>query len=322
MPYWKHLRACMPAKSLEAFSTYRGYLESLHYLELRQPSWQDQANSPVHAFEMAHSLRILNINSGLGHHICLPDGGKGLTNLTIYGGSVKNMCILLGNTPNIETLGLYIQMSRPFERLNSPIMMPKVTSLVISEWDGAAPSSIAHLFESLELPALSNLCFNLDNEESDSTVFVFPEILPHHHCRGITALTVTAPGSKVGKVGLIGILTHIKNLEDLTISAQIIDEDLFSALTRSNNNDDDILPQLLTFDLRNSESIPDHKIFLQMVESRMQDQTEDDKREEGVIGLRKIEEVYLNEPLTFDDPSLASRWQALQSNGLVVYYGD
>ncbi len=50
MPYWKHLRARIPAKSLEVFSTYRGYLKSLHYLELKQPR-QDQANLvPIHTF--------------------------------------------------------------------------------------------------------------------------------------------------------------------------------------------------------------------------------------------------------------------------------
>ncbi|KAK0245291.1 hypothetical protein EDD85DRAFT_873339 [Armillaria nabsnona] len=321
MSYWKHLRARIPTKSLEVFSTYRGYLKSLHYLELKQPQ-QDQANLvPIHTFEMAHGLRVLNISSKLCRHICLPHGGKGLTDLAIYGRFIKDMFLLLGNTPNIEKLQLCIQNSKPFERLGSPIMMPKLTTLEILEWNGAASCSIAHLFESLELPALSNLYFSLDNEESASTVLVFPEILPHHHCHEIVELTVLAPRSKIGKTRLIKVLTHITNMQHLTVSAKIVDKELLSALTRS-GNDDDILPQLRTFDLRASDTIPDHMILLEMVESRMKGQTGDGEQEEGMIELTMLEEVYLDEPLTFDDPSLASRWQALQSNGLVVYDGD
>ncbi len=54
----------------------------------------------------------------------------------------------------------------------------------------------------------------------------------------------------------------------------------------------------------------------------MKGQTGDGEQEEGMIELTMLEEVYLDEPLTFDDPPLASRWQALQSNELVVYDGN
>ncbi len=259
---------------------------------------------------MAHGVRVLDITSALCSHVCLPDDGKGLTNLTIHGPFVKHMFSLLGNTPNIEILKVPFHSSKPFKRLNSPIMMPKVTNLIISKWDGAAPSSIAHLFESLELPVLSTLGFNLD---SDSTIFVFSEILPHHHCRGITAFTVNTPRSKVGKAGLIDFLTHITNLGYFGVSAKVVDGDLFSAFTRS-NIDDDILPRLITFDL-NSESIPEPKMLLEMVESRQTQQGE------GVVRLRKLQELYLDAPLIFDDSSWASRWQSLLRSGLIVNYG-
>ncbi|KAK0440416.1 uncharacterized protein EV420DRAFT_1581841 [Desarmillaria tabescens] len=318
IPYWKNLRACIPTKSFEVFLTYRGYLESLHYLKVRR-ALQDKATSPIRIFEMAQSVRVLDISSGLCSGICLPDNGKGLTNLTIHGRFVKCMFSLLGNTPNIEILGVYFQASKPFERLNTPIMMPKVTALAISEWDGAAPSSIAHLFESLELPALSFLQLCLDNEDSDSTVFVFPEILSHHHCREIRQVEVTAPRSKVGKAGLVDILTCTINLEHLSVAAEVVDKDLLSALTRSNGNER-ILPKLFTFDLRGSESIASYEILLQVAESRRKDEIEPSRQEEALeMGI--LEELYLDEPLTFDDVSLASRWQALQSDGLIVNYG-
>ncbi|PBK61959.1 hypothetical protein ARMSODRAFT_1089444 [Armillaria solidipes] len=319
MPHWKHLCARIPAKSLEVFSTYRGYLESLHYLDLRQPR-QDQAKSPIHTFEMAQNLRVLSIGSTLCRHIYLPDGGKALTELLIRGPFVKHIFSFLRKMPNIEKLYLYFENSKPFERLSTPITMPKLVTLLIAEWNGAAPSSIAHLFESLELPALSDLYFNLDDQETDSTVLLFPEILPHHHCHEINGLTVTAPESEIGKTGLIKVLTHIINMQHLTVSAKIVDEELLSALTRSGNNDD-ILPRLRTFDLRESDTIPNSKILLEMV-ARMKGQTGNGEQEEGVIELKMLEEVYLGEPLTFDDPSLASRWQSLQSNGLVVYDGN
>ncbi len=173
IPYWKYLRACIPAKSLAVLSIYGSYLESLLYIEIDLP---EDAASPIHAFEMAQNFRILEIESSLCRHVYLPDSGHGLTDLTIHGPFVKHIFSFLRKTPNIEKLQLYFVASMPFERLNSPILMPKVTRLVISEWDDVAPSSIAHLFESLELPELFNLSFNLDNEDSDSTVFVLPEI--------------------------------------------------------------------------------------------------------------------------------------------------
>ncbi len=310
-PYWKHLHARI--KSLEVLSTCRGYFESLHSLRLILRPPQEQVKSPIRTFEMAHGVRVLDITSALCSHVCLPDDGKGLTNLTIHGPFVKHMFSLLGNTPNIEILKVPFHSSKPFKRLNSPIMMPKVTNLIISEWDGAAPSSIAHLFESLELPVLSTLGFNLDNLDSDSTIFVFSEILPHHHCRGITAFTVNTPRSKVGKAGLIDFLTHITNLGYFGLSAKVVDGDLFSAFTRSNINDD-ILPRLIAFDL-NSESIPEPKMLLEMVESRQTQQGE------GVVRLRKLQELYLDAPLIFDDSSWASRWQSLLRSGLIVNYG-
>ncbi|SJL03067.1 uncharacterized protein ARMOST_06412 [Armillaria ostoyae] len=362
IPHWKHLRTCIPAKSLAVLSTYGSYLEGLHYLQIGLP--EAHAASPIHAFEMARSLRILDIHSTLCRHIYLPDGGKVLTKLVIHGPFVNHIFSFLRKTPHIQELELHFVASKSFERLSSPIMMPKLTSLVISEWDGAAHSSIAHLFESLELPTLSILQVTLDNEDN-STNFVFPEMLPHHHCRGITALIVTAPSSKVGKPGLINFLTQFSNLAHLTVSAKIVDNDLLLALTRSKDNDD-ILPELRTFNLQGSKSIPEHRLFLQMAESRMKDETEDDEGDnkdeedeaedeaedeedeakaedetedddegdnegedegndkdadqvkEGVM----LQEVYLDGPLTFDDPSLASRWQALQRNGLIVKYED
>ncbi len=312
--YWKHLRACIPAKSLAALSTYGSYLESLHYLAMKLP---EDAKSPIRTFEMAQSLRILEIEPTLCRHIYLPDGGKTLTELVIRGPFVEHIFSFLRKTPNIGKLEVYFEDSKPFERLSSPIMMPKLTNLVISEWDGAAPSSIAHLFESLELPALFYLHFSLDNEDSDSTVFVFPEILPHHRRYEIPQLRVIAPRSTVGKGGLVDMLSRVTNMEHLGVEAKIVDEHLLSALTRSSDNDD-ILPRLRTFDLRCSRSIPDHKMLLQMVESRRKNQTEGGEQEEGIM----LEEVYLDEPLTFDDPSLASRWQSLQRNGLIVKYED
>ncbi len=360
IPHWKHLRTCIPAKSLAVLSTYGSYLESLHYLQIGLPD--AHAASPIHAFEMAQNLRILDIDSTLCRHICLPDGGKVLTKLVIHGPFVNYILSFLRKTPHIQELELHFVASKSFERLSSPIMMPKLTSLVISEWNGAAHSSIAHLFESLKLPTLSILQVTLDNEDN-STTFVFPEMLPHHHCRGITALIVTAPSSKVGKPDLINFLTQFSNLAHLTVSAKIVDNDLLLALTRSKDNDD-ILPELRTLDLRGSKSIPEHGLLLRMVESRMKDETEDDEgdsqdkeeeddeedeaeaedeteddeedgegdgegedegddkdvdqEEEGVM----LQEVYLDEPLTFDNPSLASRWQALQRNGLIVKYED
>ncbi len=226
---------------------------------------------------------------------------KALTDLVIRRPFHKHLFPFLCKTPNIETLKLHFEELEPFEHLNLPSIMPKLTTLEISEWDGMTASSIAHLFESLELPTLSNLCFNLDNEDSDSTVIIFPKILPCHHCCGIMELTVTTPWDKVGKVDLIDMLAHFKNMEHLTISAKIVSKDLLSALIHSNHKDD-ILPELHTFNLRDSESIPDHKILLQMVESCMKDQTKRGEQE-GVM----LEEVYLDEPLTFDEPSMASR---------------
>ncbi|SJL05263.1 uncharacterized protein ARMOST_08629 [Armillaria ostoyae] len=318
IPYWKHLRACVPAKSLAVLSNYRPYLELLQYLQIGLP--KDHAVSPIHAFEMAQSLRILVIDSTLCRHFCPPDSGNGLTKLVIQGPFVKRIFSFLCKTPNLETLKLYFEASKSFERLSTPIMMPKLTTLLISEYDGAAPSSTAHFFESLELPALSLLQLGLGNA-NDGTVLVFPEILPHHHCCGIAELKVIAPRSEIGKTGLIKLLTHITNMQHLTVSAKIVHKDLLSALTRSGNNDD-ILPRLRTFDLRESETIPDHNILLEMVESRLKGQAGNGEQEEGVIGLEMLEEIFLDEPLTFDDPSLASRWQALQSNGLIVHDGD
>ncbi|KAK0440838.1 hypothetical protein EV421DRAFT_1960830 [Armillaria borealis] len=243
IPYWKHLRTCIPSKSLAALSTYGSYLESLLYLEVYLP--EDHAASPtgIHAFEMAQSLRILEIESTLCHHVYLPDGGHGLTDLTIHGPFIKHIFSFLRKTPNVKKLKLYFEASKPFERLNSPILMPQVTKLVISEWDEVAPSSIAHLFESLELPKLSSLTFDLDNEDSDGTVLVFPEILPHHRCHKLRRLEVVASRSKVGKPGLIDLLTRATNLKHFAVSAKIVEKDLLSALTRSNDNDD-ILPEL------------------------------------------------------------------------------
>ncbi|KAK0232811.1 hypothetical protein IW262DRAFT_1326883 [Armillaria fumosa] len=316
IPYWKHLRIRVPAKSLVVLSNYRPYLESLHYLRIGLPN--EHGMSPIHAFELAQSLRVLDINSTLCRHFCPPDSGNGLTSLVIRGPFVKHVFSFLCKTPNLETLELYFEASKPFERLNIPIMMPKLTTLIVSDKNGAAPSSIAHFFESLELPTLSLLRFGLYSA-NDSTALVFPEILPHHGC-GIVELAVTAPKSKIGKTSLISLLTHVTNMQHLTISAKIVDEDLFSALTRSGNNDD-ISPRLRTFDLRQSETIPDYKILLEMVESRMKSQEGDDEQE-AAVGLEMLEEVFLDDPLTFDDPSLASRWQALQGNGLIVHDGD
>ncbi|KAK0232750.1 hypothetical protein IW262DRAFT_20742 [Armillaria fumosa] len=277
IPYWKHLRTCIPAKSLAVLSTYGSYLESLFYLDINIPL--HYASSPsIHAFETAHSLRILEIESTLCRHVYLPDGGHGLTDLTVRGPFVKHIFSLLRKTPNIQRLNLDILESKPFERLNSPILMPKVTKLIISEWVNVAPSSIAHIFESLELPKLSSLTFDLDNEDSDDAVLVFPEILPHHHCHKLRRLEVAASRSRVGKAGLIDLLTRAINIKHLTVSAGIVEKNLLSALTRSDDNDD-ILPELRTFDLRGSKSISDHKLLLQMVESRM-NQIEDVDEEE------------------------------------------
>ncbi|KAK0456914.1 hypothetical protein EV421DRAFT_1755579 [Armillaria borealis] len=269
---------------------------------------------------MAQSLRILDIDSILCRHFHSPDSGNRLTKLVIQGPFYQHIFSFLCKTPNLESLKLYFEASEPFERLSSPIMMPKLTTLEICEWNDAAPSSIARFFESLELPTLSVLQLGLDNDAVGGTVLVFPEILPHHHCHEIIKLTVTAPGSEIGKTGLIKVLTHITNMQHLSVAAKIVDKELLSALTRSGNNDD-ILPQLRTFDLRASETIPDHKILLEMAESRMKGQTGHGKHEEGVIELKILEEVFLDEPLSFDDPSLALRWQALQNNGLIVNDG-
>ncbi|KAK0197994.1 hypothetical protein F5146DRAFT_1017759 [Armillaria mellea] len=366
IPYWKHLCACIPAKSLAVLSTYGSYFESLFYLKMDLPG---DAASPVHAFEMAQSLRILKIDSSLCRHVYLPDGGLGLTNLTISGPFVKHIFSFLRKTLNIETLELHFVTSKPFERLNSPILMPKVTKLIISEWDDVAPSSIAHLFESLELPKLSSLCFDLDNEDSDN-VLVFPEILPHHHCHKLRRLEVDASRSKVGKTGLIDLLIRATNIKYLTVSAKTVETDLLSALTRSRNNGN-ILPELRTIDFRGSESISDHKLLLQMVESRtnqMKDYERDEEEDDGEEMQGEIEDdegdngdedededgkeakdetenveenddraiegdnqdadddeegvmlggIYLAKPLTFDDPALAARWEALKSDGFIA----
>ncbi len=320
IPFWRHLRACVPAKSLAVFSHYGPYLESLHHLQIGLPIDQDDPVSTIHAFEMAQSLRILDIDSILCRHFHPPDSGNRLTDLVIQGPFYEHIFSFLSKTPNLESLKIYFEESKPFERLSSPIMMPKLTTLEIAEWNDAAPSSIARFFESLELPTLSLLQIGLDNEADGGTVLVFPEVLPHHHCHEIIKLTVTAPGSEIGKNDLIKVLTDITNMQHLSVAAKIVDEELLSALTRSGNNDD-ILPQLRTFDLRGSETIPDHKMLLEMVESRMKGQTGHGKQEEGVIELKILEEVFLDELLTFDDPSLTSRWQALQSNGLIVHSG-
>ncbi|PBK70308.1 hypothetical protein ARMSODRAFT_955779 [Armillaria solidipes] len=321
IPFWRHLRACVPAGSLAVLSHYRPYLESLHYLQIGLPIDHDDAVSNIHAFEMAQSLRILDIDSILCRHFHPPDSGNRLTKLVIQGPFYQHMFSFLCKTPNLESLTLYFEASEPFERPSSPIMMPKLTTLEICEWNDAAPSSIARFFESLELPTLSLLQVGLDNDADGGTVLVFPEILPHHHCHEIIALTVTAPRSEIGKTGLIKVLTHITNMQRLSVAAKIVHKDLLSALTRSGNNVD-ILPRLRTFDLRESETIPDHNILLEMVESRLKGQAGNGEQEGGVIGLEMLEEIFLDEPLTFDDPSLASRWQALQSNGLIVRDGD
>ncbi|PBK89162.1 hypothetical protein ARMGADRAFT_1033263 [Armillaria gallica] len=285
MPHWKHLRVYVPSKTLITFSTYGGYLESLHYLDAKTVT-QDLFMSPIHTFQKTRSLRTLKINSTLCHYICLPDSGNGLTDLTLCGPSVKHMFSVLGNAPNIKTLSVYFRVSNPFERLDLPIVMPKLTSLTIAEYKGAAPKSIIHLFESLELPALFYLKIGCDR----------------------------ARGSKIDiKTGLIAFLASISNLRHLSFAAKTVDKDVLSTLTRSNDNGD-ILPQLLTFDLRGSESIPKPKILLEMVESRQTHQGE------GVVRLRKLQELYLDAPLAFDHSSWASRWQSLLRSGLINHH--
>ncbi|KAK0506587.1 hypothetical protein EDD18DRAFT_1455861 [Armillaria luteobubalina] len=288
IPYWKHLRTCISAKSLAALSAYGSYLESLLYLDIDRPKGHSNSSIDIHTFEMAQSLRILKIESTLCHNVCLPDGGRGLTELTVRGPFVKNIFPFLSKTRNINRLRIIFDASKPFERLDSPILMPKVTSLVISEWDDVAPSSIAHIFESLELPKLSSLTFVLDNEDSDDAVLVFPEILPHHHCHKLWRLEVDASRSKIGKAGLIDLLTRATNMQHLTVSAKIVEKDLLSALTRSDDNDD-ILPELRIFDLRGSKSISDHKSLLQMVDSRIK-QIEDGKRDEEEDAGEKMQD--------------------------------
>ncbi|KAK0473544.1 hypothetical protein EDD18DRAFT_1225078 [Armillaria luteobubalina] len=310
IPYWKHLHIRIPAKSQVVLWNYRPYLESLHYLRIGLPN--DHAASTIQVFDLARSLRVLDIDSILCRLFCTPDGGNGLTSLVIQGPFVKHIFSFLCKTPNLESLKLHLETSKPFERLNTPIKMPKLTNLLISE-SGAVPS-IAHFFESLELPTLSFLQFGLYNS-NDSTVLVFPEILPHHLCCGIGELEVTAPKSKIDKSSLISLLTHITNMQHLTISAKIVGEGLLPALTRSGNNVV-ISPRLRTLDLRGSKRISDDEILLEMVESRM-------KGQEGNYGQEVgLEEVFLDDPLIFDDPLLVSRWQALQSNGLIVHDAD
>ncbi|KAK0506585.1 hypothetical protein EDD18DRAFT_36773 [Armillaria luteobubalina] len=339
IPYWKHLYIRIPAKSLAALSAYGSYLESLLYLDIDLPKGHSSSSTGIHTFEMAHSLRILKIESTLCCDVCLSDGGHGLTDLTVHGPFVRSIFPFLCRTRNINRLSLNFKASRPFERLDSPILMPNVTKLVISEWNYAAPSSIAHIFESLKLPKLSSLTFALDNKTVNNTVLVFPEILPHHHCHKLKRLKVNASRSRVGKAGLIDLLTRATNIKFLIISAEVVEKNLFSALTHSDDKDD-ILPELRTFDLRGSKSIPDLKLLLQMVESRT-NQIGDDKRDEdededalnngikcaeennegadkkdnqdadedkrGVI----LEKVYLDFPVAFDDPVLTARWEAL-----------
>ncbi|KAK0198013.1 hypothetical protein F5146DRAFT_1218685 [Armillaria mellea] len=373
IPCWKHLRTCIPAKSLAVFSTYGSYLESLYYLQIALPG--DGTASAIHTFEMAQSLHVLDIDSVLCPYIYLPDGGKVLTRLVIQGPLVNHTFSFLRKMSHIQELELCLMASKSFERISSPVMMPNLSSMTIYEWEGAALSSFARLFESLELPTLSYLQAVLDNKDNNDTGFVFPEILPHHYCRGITTL-VAIVTRKVGNPGLINFLTQVSNLLHLIISTEIVDNDLLSALTRSKNNKDNILPELRTFDLRGSQLNFEHGLLSQVVESRRKDEGEDDKgdhkednsdegdndddddeeedeeaedetegdqeddegdkednegedegdsegdnkdddrEEEGVM----LEKVCLDAPLTFDDPSLASRWQALQRNGLIVKY--
>ncbi|KAK0506591.1 hypothetical protein EDD18DRAFT_37073 [Armillaria luteobubalina] len=289
IPYWKHLRTCIPAKSLAALSAYGSYLESLRYLDIDLPKGHCNSSIDIHTFEMAQSLRILKIESTLCHNVCLPDGGRGLTELTVRGPFVKNIFPFLSKTRNVNRLRIIFDASKPFERLDSPILMPKVTKLVISEWDDVAPSSIARIFESLELPKLSSLTFVLDNEDSDDAVLVFPEILPHHHCHKLRRLEVDASRSRVGKAGLIDLLTRATNMQHLTVSAKVVEKDLLFALTRSDDKDD-ILPELRTLDLRGSKSISDHKLLLQMVGSRMNQIEDDDEGEDDSEGEDDDEE--------------------------------
>ncbi|KAK0197985.1 hypothetical protein F5146DRAFT_66584 [Armillaria mellea] len=247
MPYWKRLRVHIPSKTLIALSTYGGYLESLHYLHVKIVG-QDKVKSPIHIFQKTRSLRTLKMNSALCHYICLPDGGNGLTELTLCGPFVENIFSVLGNAPNIKTLNVYFRVSKPFNRLDSPIVMPKLTSLTIGEYKGAASNSISHLFESLGLPALAYLEFVLNNSDDHVVTFTFPGIQSHHLCRNIVELNVVAPRSRIGiKSEVIAFLASISNLQHLSFAAKTVDKDVLSTLTRSNDNDD-ILPQLLSFD--------------------------------------------------------------------------
>ncbi|KAK0183597.1 hypothetical protein F5146DRAFT_1230898 [Armillaria mellea] len=326
---------------------------------------------------MAQSLHVLDIDSVLCPYIYLLDGGKVLTRLVIQGPLVNHTFSFLHKMSHIQELELCLMASKSFECISSSVMMPNLSSMTIYEWEGAAPSSFARLFKSLELPTLSYLQVVLDNKDNNDTGIVFPEILPHHHCHRIMTL-VAIVTRKVGNPGLINFLTQVSNLLHLIISAEIIDNDLLPALTHSKNNKDNILPELCTFDLRGSQLNFEHGLLLQVAESRRKDEGEDDKgdhkednsdegdnddnddddeeedkeaedetegdkeddegdkednkgedegdsegdnkdndrEKEGVM----LEKVCLDAPLMFDNPSLASHWQALQRNGLIVKY--
>ncbi|KAK0198040.1 hypothetical protein F5146DRAFT_972553 [Armillaria mellea] len=150
--FWRHLRARVPAESLAVFSHYGPYLESLHYLQIRLPIKHDDTVPTIHAFDMAQKLRILDLHSMLCRHFHLPGSGNSLTKLVIQGPFYQHIFSFLSKTPNLESLKLYIEASEPFERLSSPIMMPKLTSLEIAEWNDAAPSFVACFFRIFSAP--------------------------------------------------------------------------------------------------------------------------------------------------------------------------